>query len=357
MKRNLTIIWLLILGCCMNAGDVRAQDADPALTGFTITNPLTVGGTGTARITLSNNGLTHPTPPGSFTVDISFPTTYLPDPLNATAVEVTPGSFASKFNWSYDVATRTISGTPHDAIPAGEGGVITIRIKGISLSAGLDFSTASITPNPLELPNDDPLNNVLQAGSRVDIELPVVLSSFNVKTDNCTNVLNWVISSSADFSHFEVERSSDGTSFASVGKLLLAHGVNDYQFTDKVSTGTYYYRLNMVDLDTRREYSKTLITRNDCMGQSVFWSVYANPVVSGEDFHVKVTSSLSLPQKFRVFIMTVDGKMLMERALDVSAGEQVYTLSSANLVPGIYSVRIMGEDNALLNETRKLVIR
>ena len=90
---------------------------------------------------------------------------------------------------------------------------------------------------------------------------------FSGKTVNKTNVLTWATATEQNNSGFEVERSTDGTSFIKIG---LVHGAGnstsqkEYSFTDSrvIANRTTYYRLKQIDLDNQFEYSNIISLRS-----------------------------------------------------------------------------------------------
>ncbi len=88
--------------------------------------------------------------------------------------------------------------------------------------------------------------------------LPVKLLSFTgVATGRLVN-LTWVTTTQVSFSHFQIERSSNGINFSSVGTrpAVNAGFQNKYAFADYInSPGIYFYRLKMIDTDGRFSYS------------------------------------------------------------------------------------------------------
>lgn len=89
--------------------------------------------------------------------------------------------------------------------------------------------------------------------------LPINFKSFNVGRINQSDIaLNWQTDNEMNNSHFDIERSSDGANFFTVGKIASQNGqgTNNYNFIDRFAMdGTNYYRLKEVDLDGRFVYS------------------------------------------------------------------------------------------------------
>jgi predicted outer membrane repeat protein len=113
-----------------------------------------------------------------------------------------------------------------------------------------------------------------------NLPLPINLISFSGKNTEKGNLLTWQTSNEKDFSHFEVERSSDGKRFEKVGKVQGQKSEN-YQYIDNSTiqnsqSEINYYRLKMVDLDGKYNYSNTISIEN-YMGKTNVGNFYPNP--------------------------------------------------------------------------------
>ena len=87
--------------------------------------------------------------------------------------------------------------------------------------------------------------------------VPIELSSFTVESKEGVHTLNWRSEIEVNFSHFEIEHSMDGYSFANIGKISSDDSRN-YRFNYIPDAGDNFYRLKMVDLDGSYEYSKII---------------------------------------------------------------------------------------------------
>lgn len=91
--------------------------------------------------------------------------------------------------------------------------------------------------------------------------VPVELTSFAANSINGSVVLNWSTATETNNMGFEIERSSDNVTFATVA-FVNGYGTitetKNYTYTDNVSAGTYSYRLKQVDFDGSFAYSQTV---------------------------------------------------------------------------------------------------
>ncbi|MEO6671638.1 MAG: hypothetical protein ABIN36_19295 [Ferruginibacter sp.] len=119
---------------------------------------------------------------------------------------------------------------------------------------------------------------------------PVVLTSFTASVKNYDVLLNWQTASEVNSSHFSIERSLDGQTFAGIGRVN-AQGFSsvkvNYNFTDNKPVNfdkPTYYRINMVDRDGTSKYTKIISIILKANGSFV-QSVYPNPVEAGKTLH------------------------------------------------------------------------
>lgn len=88
--------------------------------------------------------------------------------------------------------------------------------------------------------------------------LPIELLYFKAKIQEDNVILTWASATEMNFNYFEVERSSNGKDFTSIGKVI-GNGTSkvrhDYALQDvNPLIGKNYYRLKSVDFDLYTEY-------------------------------------------------------------------------------------------------------
>lgn len=96
----------------------------------------------------------------------------------------------------------------------------------------------------------------------VSIPLPVELSSFSAQVHDNSAILEWSTETENNNYGFEVQRSSNGILFTKIGFVsgnTTSSGQKHYEFVDQgLTTGTYYYRLEQIDLSGDYEFSRTI---------------------------------------------------------------------------------------------------
>ena len=171
------------------------------------------------------------------------------------------------------------------------------------------------------------------------VPLPVELVSFTAKAQDCEAVLNWATASEENFSHFEVERSTDGKVFEKVGKVrgtVNSLTYNEYRFIDELTSEVQYYRLKMVDLDESYEYSEMRAVESDCKEEQSGLTVFPSPLDQGELLTVRFYSNST---NSKLLITDMTGKQMMRvRAENINKGWNELKIDVTPLAAGIYFV-------------------
>lgn len=100
--------------------------------------------------------------------------------------------------------------------------------------------------------SDAGYNGTSVAATSLVTTTPVTMTSFTAKANKQGTVnLNWATASEQNNSHFEVNRSADGSSFGKIGEVVgngTSNAVNNYNYTDNSPVaGVNYYQLKQVD--------------------------------------------------------------------------------------------------------------
>jgi hypothetical protein len=178
------------------------------------------------------------------------------------------------------------------------------------------------------------------------VPLPVALTTFTADVQQCQPHLKWTITDAVNFSHFIIERSRDGRNFISIGKTLHAKDVYDYAYVDKASDiGTTFYRLKLVDLDGKNQYSNIISVHSNCENTGV--KVY--PTLNNGTVHV------SLPGGYEHTTLSVFN--ILSQKMSVSStdnGQRLRTIQLNGLPAGTYFLKIANGDHV---ESHKIVYK
>jgi hypothetical protein len=174
-------------------------------------------------------------------------------------------------------------------------------------------------------------DNVPYKGADEDmIPIPVELSSFAADVNDRTVELKWSTATETNSLSFQVERTTAETESWSLIADLKAAGTTterkDYSFTDRnLNSGSYLYRLKMVDFDGTYKYSQTVEVEIGIPMEFTLSQNYPNP------FNPTTKINYQVP---------VDASVTIE-LFDVT-GQKVATLVSQDLKAGYHTVEVSG---------------
>lgn len=151
---------------------------------------------------------------------------------------------------------------------------------------------------------------------------PVKLISFEGRSSLFGNEITWKTSSQENFSHFEIERSNDAKAFENISKIEGTPNsaeLNKYSFTDRNSQKIFsnYYRLKMMDLDGKYEYSKVIFIRNT-ESEITIGEFYPNPSTENEALIIINTNESKL---WTITSFNILGEMLTTENKLINPGE------------------------------------
>jgi hypothetical protein len=170
--------------------------------------------------------------------------------------------------------------------------------------------------------------------------LPVTLLSLTAVKEQNNVQIRWEVGHEVDFSHYEVETSTDGRSYRSIGTLTATNSTS-YSFAhSNPANGINYYRLKMVDLNGDISYSKVV---------SVLFSADAFAVqVLNNPFRRILNVRIDADKNAQMKLQLTDqaGKILVQKNVAVSKGTNTITIPAGYAANGIYLLRINGGGNA-----------
>ena len=203
-------------------------------------------------------------------------------------------------------------------------------------AAGNASTTGTITSNAIST------FSMFTFGSKSYV-LPVTLTSFTAtKRDNNVQI-EWTTEKEINLSHFIVERSDDGASFYSIGRVNGHNSgtIESYQLTDnKLVQNIAYYRLRSVDMDGKESLSRI----------ATVLSAHSNNklVLVNNPAHNKITllASGALSGEFNYQIILINGQVAKSGKLIIQNGGYHDISLEGNVKPGSYSLKIMDNKQA-----------
>jgi hypothetical protein len=176
------------------------------------------------------------------------------------------------------------------------------------------------------------------------IILPVNITYFSASAASAAIKLTWLVSGESNLNRYEIEKSSNGKTFAKIGQVLASALVTYAYLDTKWSTGSNYYRLKAVDNDGKYKYSSVVLYKVGKNGIAL--RAYPSPAREIVTIQHDVSISTSTLE-----IVTVDGKLMKTIKPAVGTVETAVDLKSLN--PGLYFIRYVNTNGEI--ETLKLV--
>lgn len=182
----------------------------------------------------------------------------------------------------------------------------------------------------------------------IESKLPVTLKSFTATLDNKKPVISWVSSVENNLSHYVLERSVNGSDYSEIA-VLFANGNStierNYGFTDNsvpaASKGIIYYRLKMVDMDTKAKYSETRLVRFGEAAKMVSIQAYPNPAIN--QLRITIPSNWQ-NKKVQYEIYSVAGQSI--RRVNRNNAGQTETMDVSQLTAGSYIIKVIAENES-----------
>jgi hypothetical protein len=180
------------------------------------------------------------------------------------------------------------------------------------------------------------------SGSALPVELTALTALCNSTNDEVS--VHWSTASEQNSSHYNVERSVDGsawnllttTSAAGNSTLTEAYEVKDY---DVRAYETIYYRLQQFDQDgASKQYGPVSVS---CKDANSSWEVFPNP--AGNEVTILLKGDYTTTES-QIRITDINGQEIQVIHNDHQG--QLITVDLRSYAPGVYVVRLMnGEQN------------
>ena len=170
--------------------------------------------------------------------------------------------------------------------------------------------------------------------------------------------LEWITETEINSHFFAVERTTDlGEDFVEIGIVDAARNsvstlFYDFNDTQVFESGTYYYRLRMVDLDGSYSYSNVIAVKVIFEGrdQEISLSVYPNPVID----EITVDVTVERDSEFEGGFYDAIGQLIKNfEVTTVKAGNNAIIIAIDDIPVGTYILRVRIDDNVLIEKISK----
>ena len=185
--------------------------------------------------------------------------------------------------------------------------------------------------------------------------LPVELYSFSAVINKSSVNLIWHTETEVNNYGFEIQRSSKGDDWATLGFVNgygNSNSAKDYSFEDNAvgTSGTYSYRLKQIDNDGAYDYSKTIEVNFGSPASIELKQNYPNP------FNPTTTINFTLPVDDVVSLVVYNAIGEQVRVLQngmLEAGVHTFNFNGGDLPSGLYLYRLSTSANT---QVRKMML-
>lgn len=182
------------------------------------------------------------------------------------------------------------------------------------------------------------------------ITLPVALVSFKAVLEENLVKLTWITASERNNAYFNIQRSTDGVYFETIGKVLGNDNSNEtiiYNYLDREGPdGVVYYRLMQVDHDGTPSLS-TVIRINKSGSDEV--KIYPNPVEN----ILTLDMSFSETSDFLFVVTNSIGTIVFTDHGIAPKGFYQTNIDLSSLSPEMYFVTIQSQENVWVEKIIK----
>ncbi len=173
--------------------------------------------------------------------------------------------------------------------------------------------------------------------------LPVDLLKFDAALHEKQVVLEWTTINEKDAVYFEVQRSTDGINFTSIG-TVNATGNNkpfeSYEFVDSSpELGVNYYRLKQID-QNRKVHNSRIIQIN--VASKVSFTAYPNPIKGGSLLKVNILGVNA--ESAKVSIVNMQGQSVFNKSVGLSSNTALSIPIAETLAKGVYILKVTAKD-------------
>lgn len=267
-----------------------------------------------------------------YTTDGSTPAAAFGTPSGTTQVITATYSCTFVFSGStIDVAKATI--------PGQSAGITVKYIVSGWHSGGGDEIFANGPGSPCGCGAPTNSSSLATVYSYSSIVLGAELTSFDAQKSNQAIALSWLTASEQNNNYFNIERSSNGKSFTTIGQVKgsgTTASSNKYNFIDNNPlSGVNYYRLNAVETSGKTAFSKIVTVDFSSKGSNKLVA-YPNPTKSALNVNYESIDDASL----NIQVLDMTGKVHLTKQMEGLKGDNNIRLDIDNLPNGAYFMRI-----------------
>jgi hypothetical protein len=269
-------------------------------------------------------------------------------------VQKTKSSAISHFDMPVVVRIKgSVGGQDTTVVVYDEGGTLSYAKNGVLTSTGSNLINFRLSFTPVTILFDSKHQTIATGSFTKNASLPVTVLATNIisftgNKEGTAAKLSWNIDNGLDYVAFDIERSSNGTFFESIGTINAIDNPNKYSFTfndNNLLTGISYYRIKIIQKDGGVIYTRIINISNK---PGDYFTITPNPATD----YILITNHGS---KSVGSIKIYDATGRVVKKLDNQSFNNNYLkISVKELSIGSYFVEIVKPDSEVY--TRQIVI-
>ncbi|GAA4333357.1 T9SS type A sorting domain-containing protein [Flaviaesturariibacter amylovorans] len=208
------------------------------------------------------------------------------------------------------------------------------------VSIGNGGTTGNATAGTIVSGPTTEYGNITLGSTNIENPLPVKFVSVRARKQNGGVSVTWKTATEYNVSHYEIERSADGSRFVTVAEVRATvnngGGATYDGFDARAVSGNAYFRIKAVDIDGKLTFSSVVRLSDEKTGGTL--TVFPNPV-RNRNLTVQATDMAS--GVYEVSVVDVSGRVVLRASLEHSGGAVSQPLAlPATTAPGLYSLRL-----------------
>jgi hypothetical protein len=171
--------------------------------------------------------------------------------------------------------------------------------------------------------------------------LPVKIVSFSASKKSDYIEMKWITEEESNISHYEIQRSSNGVNYVTIGKVesLNQNTSYTYSYNDKNPVnGMAYYRLRSAELNGKSNYSK-IVSINFTKTGGI--AIYPTKLKAGSALNITNPAN----EKLTVYFYSTSGKLLGKSLTETN----VISASFLSTNKGMIFYKILNENGSQLS--------
>jgi hypothetical protein len=212
-----------------------------------------------------------------------------------------------------------------------------------------NFGGPTPTGSLIGLQKSDPSNTIDRDWRNASI-LPLQITNLSVTYNSFLATLKWDVKNELEISYYEVEYSSNGTAFTSLGQVSARNsGTGSYIYTHNLrgyNNDIVYYRIKQVDKNGKLFYTNIVSIKSTIKNEII---VHNNPFTNSIGLTVKTKQK----EKLFLSLMDMNGRTIVQQTNEVNIGSNSITVNQLNnLSKGMYVLSVQSASGI---QTFKLV--